>query len=393
MADRISEQATLSDAPISGTVAGNRLHLIETGKGRLQALLDLIGSAREEVRLLFYIFAPDESGRKVRDALASAARRGVRVRLLLDGFGSADIEPSFFGPVEEQGGEYCLFHPSYGRRYLLRNHQKLAIADGRLALIGGGNVEDSYMEDEGPKFWRDFWLSVEGPAVPAAARYFDDIYRWTTTKGAKLRQLRRMVLEHSQTAGPLQWKFTAPLSARNPWPSALARDIGNGALLDIVAAYFSPPRSMLRRLARAAARGRVRIITAAQSDNHATVAAARHTYSRLLRRGIEMYEYQPARLHTKLLIVDDAVYIGSANFDFRSFYMNLEIMLRIEDAEFSAAMRGYFEREMRDSERITLALHRSRATFLRRLRWTASHFLVTTMDYTVSRRLNFRKDF
>jgi cardiolipin synthase len=133
----------------------------------------------------------------------------------------------------------------------------------------------------------------------------------------------------------------------------------------------------------------VRVITASTSDNLATIAAARHTYSRLLKRGVGMYEYQPAMLHTKLVVVDDVVYLGSANFDFRSFYINLEVMLRIDDPGFAAAMRGYFEGELQESEQITLALHRSRATLWRRLKWTISHFLVTSMDYTVSRRLNF----
>jgi cardiolipin synthase len=391
MADRSAAKTARTDAPIAATVGGNRLAFIETGSERLQALLDLIAGAKKDVRLLFYMFASDQSGTRVRDALVEAARRGVRVRLLLDGFGCADADPAFFRPVQQEGGHFCLFHPSYGRRYLLRNHQKLAIADDRLALIGGGNIQDSYMQDEGAKHWRDLWLSIKGPAVPPAVKYFDDLYRWTTAESAKLRRLRRLIYEHSQFRGPLQWKFTSPLSIHNPWPSSVARDITKARLLDIIAAYFSPPRSMLRRIGRAAARGRVRVITASKSDNPATVGAARHTYSRLLRRGVEMYEYQPARLHTKLLVIDDIVYVGSANFDFRSFYINLEVMLRIRDADFAAAVRGYFERELAGSERITPALHRRRATALSRFRWTVSHFLVTTMDYTVARRLNFKE--
>jgi cardiolipin synthase len=179
------------------------------------------------------------------------------------------------------------------------------------------------------------------------------------------------------------------MSRRNLWTKQIAREIGEGQRLDLISAYFSPPFAMLRRVARMGRRGRVRIITAAKSDNNATIAAARHTYARLLRAGVEMYEYQPAKLHTKLLILDDTVHIGSSNFDFRSLYMNLEIMLRIEDAGFAAQMRRYFEGELADSERITPELHRQRAGWLRRLKWTVSHWLVTAVDYTVTRRLNF----
>ena len=144
----------------------------------------------------------------------------------------------------------------------------------------------------------------------------------------------------------------------------------------------------MRRVART---GKARVITAAKSDNNATIAAARHTYSRLLRRGVEMYEYQAAKLHTKLAIVDDVVHVGSANIDFRSLFINMEIVLRVDDAAFAAAMRDYFNREIESSERITLSLHRRRANLWRRLKWTISYWLVTSFDYTVSRRLNFNE--
>jgi len=276
-----------------------------------------------------------------------------------------------------------------GRVYLGRNHKRLAIADGRVQIVGGANIESFYLTDEGPRHWRDLWLTIEGPAVRCASDYFDALYRWTTRKGAKLKSLRRLVHTHSQFRGPLQWKFSGPLRLRNPWPSGLVREIVTHKRLDLIAAYFSPPRSLIRRLGWAARRGQVRVITAAKSDNNATIDAARDTYSRLLRRGVEMYEYQAARLHTKLAIIDNIVYVGSANLDFRSLYINLEVMLRIEDRGFAEKMRGYFERELSDSLQITAELHRQRANTLSRLRWRVSHWLVTSMDYTVTRRLNF----
>lgn len=392
MADKKILQPGLETAAVTAEVDGNTLALIESGEQRLQALLDLIGGARKSLRLLFYMFADDEVGEKVRDALLEAIRRGVSVRLLVDGFGCADADPDFYKPLAEEGGDYCVFHASYGRRYLLRNHQKLAIADEQRVLIGGSNIQNAYLKDEGEKHWRDLWLSIDGPTAGGAVKYFDDVFAWTNGKHAKLRRLRWLIKRHTQHFGALQWKFTSPLGFRNPWPRALAHDLASANCVDIIAAYFSPPRSVLRRLARISPKGRVRVITAAKSDNHATIGAARHTYSRLLRRGVSLFEYQPARLHTKLVIVDDVVYIGSANFDFRSFYINLELMLRIEDRDFASAMRGYFERETQDCEQITAELHRERATAWRRFKWTVSHFLVTSMDYTVSRRLNFKPE-
>jgi cardiolipin synthase len=145
---------------------------------------------------------------------------------------------------------------------------------------------------------------------------------------------------------------------------------------------------MLRRIARVAEKGRARIITASKSDNTSTISAARHTYRRLLRRGVELFEYAPTKLHSKLVILDDVVHIGSSNFDIRSLYLNLEMMLRVDDPAFAEMMRAYFETECADSIPITAALHKKRSSLFNRLRWAASFYLVTSADYTLTRRLN-----
>ena len=386
MADHPAEPVTRP--PIIAEIAGNRLEVIETGEGRIRALLDLIAGAQRNFKMLMYMFNPDHAGGVVHDALLAAARRGVEVKLLVDGFGSG-VPPKFFADLGDAGGEYCVFNPTYGRRYLLRNHQKLVTADDGIAILGGANIDETYLSDTGPQHWRDLWLRIEGPEIAMASRYFDTIFRWSKRKNSKLRSLRRMIGEYSEHRGVLQWKFSGPLSMRNSWWRSIGRDMKNAKQLDMIFAYFAPPGAMLRRIARVARRGEVRIVNAAKSDNGSTIAAARHTYSRLLRRRVKLYEYQPAKLHTKMAVVDDIVHIGSSNFDYRSFYINLEIMLRIEDAGFAEQMRGYFERELKHCERITPALHKRRSTLLHRLRWALSYFLVTTMDYTVTRRLNF----
>lgn len=377
------------DAPVRAEIAGNLLEVIECGEARLRAILALIDEARSSIKLLFYMFNADAAGEAVRDALIAAARRGVSVKLLIDGFGSS-APPKFFTALDDSGGEHCVFNPSYGRRYLLRNHQKLVVADDRVAIIGGANIDESYMEDRGPRHWRDLWLRIEGPEVAGPAHYFDTLFRWSTRTRARLRSLRRVIGEYSEWRGALQWKFSGPLSRRNSWWRSIGRDLSNARRADMIFAYFAPPGAMLRRIGKVGQCGEARIITAAKSDNNATIAAARHSYSRLMRRHVKMYEYQAAKLHTKLVIVDDVVHIGSSNFDFRSLYINLEIMLRIKDAGFADQMRRYFERELAASKWISPALHKRRATLWRRIKWAVSHFLVTSMDYTVTRRLNFR---
>lgn len=391
MADDAVQTVQSAPARPGATVAGNRIELIGGGQERLRAILELIAGARESLQILFYMFNPDWAGALVRDALAEAAKRGVSVKLLIDGFGSA-AQAKFFTRLDQSGGEFCVFNPSYGRSYLLRNHQKLAIADERRAIIGGANIDDTYLSDEGPRHWRDLWVSIEGPCVSCASEYFEAVYRWSTRKHPKIRSLRRLVGHFSQFRGPVQWKFSGPLSMKNSWWRSIGRDINRGQTLEMIFAYFAPPGAMVRRIGRLGRRGRARIITASKSDNNATIGAARHSYSRLLRRHVQMYEYQPAKLHTKLAIVDDVVYLGSSNFDYRSLYINLELMLRVKDTGFAELMRTYFDGEAAASRWVTPALHKKRANPWRRIKWAISHFLVNIMDYTVTRRLNFRAE-
>jgi cardiolipin synthase len=375
--------------PIRAQVAGNRLEVIERGHARLRAILDLIAGATSSLNVLMYMFNADEAGDAVRNALDAAACRGVEVKLLIDGFGSAAPHP-FLEVLKRSGGDYCVFHPAYGRRYLVRNHQKIIVADERVAIIGGANIDETYLTDSGPEHWRDLWLKIEGSEAAVASRYCDALFRWAKRKHSSLRSLRRLASEYSEWQGPLQWKFSGPLSLRNSWWRSIGRDIRRARKLDMIFAYFAPPGAMLRRISRLGRQGHVRIVLAAKSDNTATIAAARHSYRRLLKCNVEIYEYRPAKLHTKLVIVDDVVHVGSSNFDYRSFYLNLEVMFRIKDAAFASAMRGYFERELAESKRITPRLYKRRATVLRRLKWALSHFLVNVMDYTVTRRLNIR---
>jgi cardiolipin synthase len=387
MADQATPPA--ASGPIRAEIAGNRLELIESGIERFNMLLELIAGARTSIKMLMYMFTPDKDGDAVRNALTDAAKRGVDVKLLIDGFGSA-ATPRFFADLGDAGGEYCVFNPSWGRRYLLRNHQKLIVIDDKTVLIGGANIDATYLEDRGSKHWRDLWLRLDGPEAALPSRYFETLFRWSKRPASKLRSLRRMVAEYNEWRGPLQWKFGGPLSMRNSWWRSIGRDMKGAHRLDMIFAYFAPPGAMVRRIGRVGRRGRARIINAAKSDNNTTIAAARHSYSRLIRRHVEIYEYQPAKLHTKLAIVDDVVHIGSSNFDYRSFYINLEVMLRIADRDFAQAMRGYFEHELKDCRWITHELHDRRATLWRRMKWAVSHFLVNVIDYSVTRRLNLR---
>ena len=371
------------------TIDGNALTFLPDGPDRLAALLDLIGSARTSLRLLYYIFGADCSGALVREALIDAINRGVEVSLLIDGFGSSSTPENYFKDLHEAGARFCRFLPSLSRRYLIRNHQKLALADGNRVLIGGFNIEDDYFKPAADGGWRDTGLTLEGPAAARLVPYYDALMDWAVAKRSKIRDLRAIIRRYSETSGKLQWQYGGPMERLSPWASSTCRDLARGSDVEMIAAYFAPPGGMLRRIARIGRTGRARIITAAKSDNAATIAAARFTYRRLLKRGVRVFEYQRSKLHSKLLVLDDVSHVGSSNFDYRSIYLNLEMMLRVEDSEFASLMRLYFEGELEACLEITPELHARRSSLLNRIKWALSFFVVSLADYTVTRRLNF----
>lgn len=375
-------------------VDGHALTLLDTGPRRLDALLALIGGARTSLRILYYIYADDETGRRVRDAMIAAARRGVAVSVIVDGFG-AGADVAFFRPLVETGARLSRFEPRFGRRYLLRNHQKLALADAEgpapRIIIGGFNIEDDYFGTPADQSWRDLGLLLEGPAAARMAGYFDALFAWTQDPKGRLRDLNKALAHWSEGEGRLRWLIGGPTRRLSPWARTVRDDMRRGRRIDVIAAYFTPSPSLLRRLDRAGRRDAVvRVVTAGKSDNDVTIAAARFTYAGLLRKGVRIYEYQLTKLHTKLYAIDEVVHIGSANFDMRSLFVNLELMMRVEDPAFADHVRAYVDGEVTRSEAITPDWYKRNTGWFQRLRQFAAYLLIAVIDPSVSRGLNFR---
>lgn len=373
----------------SADVADNRLTLYPDGGERLAALMALIESATRTLDLVFYIFMDDAVGARVRDALIAAEKRGVTVRLIIDGFGSSDTDDRFFDAFEAAGGDHCRFSAQRTVRYLIRNHQKIVIADGARAMIGGFNVADDYFAPPSQNGWHDLGMTIDGPAAKPLQDYFEQLHAWTHNPKRHWRTIRKIIREWDPGGGKVQLLLGGPTNRLSPWARSVSRDLKHGSRLDMVMAYFSPARSLVRRIGRIARKGDTRLVMAGKSDNGATIGATRLLYGYLLKRRAKIYEFSPCKLHTKLIVLDDCVYIGSANFDVRSLYLNAEIMLKIDDAAFADRMRAYIATHFAASEAITPALHRKRATILNRIRWALSWFVVTVVDYTVTRNLNF----
>jgi cardiolipin synthase len=374
-------------APVD--VDGNRLSFVEQGPERLDRLIAVIDGAARELLLYYYTFADDAAGRAVLDRLLAARARGVAVTLLVDAFGSATSRPQMFAPLIDAGGRFGWFGRRHSSRYLIRNHQKMTIADGEQALIGGFNVERDYFAAPGEPGWCDIGLVVEGPAVARLRDWYGRLAAWVLSERQSFRALRRLVRHWNDGEGALRWTMGGPTRLLSGWARQARRDLQTGRRLHLVAAYFSPGRGMIRRIRRIARRGEAHVIVASKSDNMVTVGAARYLYARLLRAGTHIHEYQTCMLHMKLIVVDDIVYVGSANFDKRSLFINVELMLRVEDAAFAEQARACVGRVLADSRTIDRAAHRAMAGPVARLRWWVSYLLVGVLDYTVTRRLNF----
>ncbi len=374
---------------LTADVAGHRLELIFDGGDRLVRLLDLINGAAHSIDIVMYIFEGDAAGTRVLDALLVAAKRGVRVRAVIDSFGSGDTPDGLFAPLRAEGGSVTFFSRRWRSTYLVRNHQKLIVIDNHIAVTGGFNIADDYLSPPRSDCWLDIGLIVKGPSVARASRWFEAIHDYTVHDDGKLLILRRLIREWPIDGGTISWLVGGPTQRLSPWARAVRADLEGARQLDMAMAYFSPGQGMLRRLGRVARRGRARFVMAARSDNAATIGASRLLYGYLLRKTAAVWEYQPCKLHTKLIVIDDVVYIGSANFDVRSLFVNVEVMVRIADAGFAEKTRRFLSALQPDCEVVTPASHKARANWLTRIRWTLAWFVVGVVDYSVSRKLNF----
>ncbi|WP_394270926.1 phosphatidylserine/phosphatidylglycerophosphate/cardiolipin synthase family protein [Qipengyuania sp.] len=376
-----------SPPPFSLSAAGQELAFYPGGADRREALFALVDDARDQLDVCFYIFDEDEIGTQFRDALCRAAQRGVDVTLIIDRFGAAASD-EFLRPLVESGGRYMCFSRRWTRRYLIRNHQKIVIADRERAMIGGFNIADDYFADAADEGWNDLAIGIEGSALEGLNEWFALLRSWTEKERTPYRVIRRAVRTREWGDDKVRWLIGGPTPSLSPWARDISTALAQGQRLDLIMAYFSPPRTLCRRIGRIARKGQTRLLMAAKSDNGATIGATRALYSGLLESGACIWEFTPTKLHTKLIVLDDTVYLGSANFDMRSLYINLELVLKITDPALAERMREFVSEHLAVSERITPELHRQRATLFNRVRWWAGWVLVSVIDYTITRKLN-----
>lgn len=363
-------------------------HWLATGEVALAAMVAAIESASASVRLETYIYRDSVVGRRVRDALVAAARRGVAVRVLVDALGSFSLPAGWWASLEQAGGEARVFNPLHPGRFLYRNHRKSLSCDGWHAIIGGFNIADEYDGDGVTRGWRDLGLAFRGPLVRSLEHSFDSLWSLADFHPARFARLRRSRNRSEFGAGPARLLLSGPGIGAHPLKRALLRDLGRADDVRIASAYFLPTWRLRRRLMKSARRGaRVQLLLPAKSDVPLAQRAARSLYGRLLRAGVDIREYQPQVLHSKLVLADDVAYVGSLNFNTRSLHIDYELLLRLEDPALAATAHALFEHDLAHSRRITLEEWQSGRGLLERLRERIAYWMMARLDPWVAGRL------
>lgn len=354
---------------------------LETVDEAFEVMLPAVEAARETIRLEVYIYRVSPIGEAVRDALIRACQRGVKVSVMVDALGSISLPEKFWDPFVEAGGRFKWFNPIKLKRLGFRNHRKSLIIDEKVAYVGGFNVAPEYQGDGINKGWHDLGLQVPERIAKELAVSFDTMFEMASYRHRRLARYRRSAVAKLAETPEGQLLTNAP--GRGPYvmKGALLRDMNKARAMDIISAYFLPPRQMRRAMMRAARAGRrVRLILAGKSDVKLSQFASRHLYRGLLRAGVQIYEYEPQILHTKLYLFDDTFYVGSANMDKRSLLVNYELLVRVRNKELADFGRAFFDKTLQHCTKIKLETWRASRTFWSKVKERWAYFVLSKVD-------------
>lgn len=357
---------------------GNRVDLLECGIAYFPALRDAIDAAQHEVDLQTYIFAGDVTGRMIAEALSRAAQRGVRVRVLVDGFGSYGLSPELVRGMRDAGVDWLVFRPELGwltlRRHRLRRlHRKVAVIDAKVAFIGGINIIDD-MDTPGqipPRF--DYAVRVQGPIlgriVPDVRRLWS-LVRWSQKKVAW--RSRPHIAVFTEAAGHDEVAFLVRdnFRHRRDIEQAYMAAIGGARESILIAnAYFLPGMRFRRALAEAAGRGvKVTLLLQGRIEYRLMHYASRALYGQLLEAGVHICEYRKSFLHAKVAVIDGLwTTVGSSNIDPLSLLLAREANLVIEGGDFARTLQQGLQSAMADGGTMVLSDDWQRRSWYQRI--------------------------
>lgn len=349
----------VSDAQLQD---GNSIEVFTNGENYYPAELEAIKNAKSSVHIEAFIFKEGEIAQKFVDALAERARAGVKVRVIADAVGSAGTSKEYFKTMTDAGGEIQWYHPVRWHTWDKvnnRTHRELIIIDGASAFIGGSGVADHWWKDskDGAR-WRDNMFLIKGPSVNSLQSTFSE--NWLEASGDLLTLPEYFPAQPQPGQATAMAVNSAPSQGRSTRARMLFQTVLGSAkkTIYINSPYFLPDASIRRELVDAVKRGvQVKVITPGkQSDQTITRSSSRRLYGEMLEAGIEIYEYHPAMIHVKGLIVDGRwAVVGTTNFDNRSFELNDEVNLAIYDGGVTDRLSGDFNRDLEKSKKVSLA--------------------------------------
>lgn len=373
-------------------ISGNELTLLQNGAAFFPQLCADIDAAKQSVYLESYIFASDEIGHQVGLALQRAAERGVTVRVLLDGFGSAELPGSFVEDLRNAGVEVQWFRREISpftlrrsrMRRLRRMHRKLAVMDGEIAFVGGINIIHDIpakLDFYAPRM--DYAVRIQGELageVQAVMQRLWEMVSWAAFRKRVKEEGWRLYRIKQRPDSNVRLVLRDNVRHRRDIERAYLNAITRAKREVVVAnAYFLPGRLFLRALVHAARRG-VRVVVVVQGkveyrlQHYATLAL----YGRLLDAGVEIYEYHASYLHAKVAVVDgEWATIGSFNIDPFSLLLAREANLVVNDADFAGDLRGSLLGSIkRDGRRVELVRSNPATRLLARMSYGLIRFII-----------------
>jgi cardiolipin synthase len=340
---------------------GNRVDVLAEGQVVYDTLGKAIDEAQHHVHAEYYLIRNDQTGAWFRDKLAQAAKRGVEVRLLCDGYGCLALGRGWRRPLRRAGAKVGLFMPMRSlllQPVNLRNHRKIVVVDGRLALTGGVNIGNEYRgEMRGIGRWRDTHLCIEGPAAAGLQRVFLQDWFFATGEGVDPKR-------YFPSSNAALGKATVAIVPSGPDTRTeaihrlfFAAISGATERVWITTPYFVPDTALFVALQVAAMRGvDVKLILPSRSNHRVTFHAGRSYYEQLLEAGVHVHEYAPGMIHAKTMVVDGRiVLVGSANMDMRSFRLNFEVHTLLHDERTAKDLETRFLADLAQTTSVTLA--------------------------------------
>ena len=363
----IKTDYSVSDPPFRNSIShllgaplvdGNKILELQNGDQIFPAMLEAIRGAQNSVTLETYIWSSGKISDQFIDALSERARAGVKVRVIVDWFGSLCLKRKDQRRMTDAGVKVVRLNPLLSIKvlhFLHRTHRKLMVVDGKIGFIGGVCISDDWSGNAERGKWRDIHFRVEGPVVGEMQGVF--CANWLAAQSQVLHG--DDYFPELQEVGPIKAQCYASgpkdhvEQARLSYLLAMAAARKN---IRLAHAYFVPSNLAIQTLLDARKRGvKVEVIIPSKIDSFAVHMASRSRLKKLLAAGVEFYEYRPTLYHCKIMIVDDVLStVGSVNFDERSFHANDEANLNILDKDFAARLIRTFEEDKAKSRPLTL---------------------------------------